>query len=190
MKLIIGLGNPDKKYQDTWHNVGFLLVDQISQLSDRSFPEFKNNKKFKSEITETNQIDEKIILAKPQTFMNNSGQAVKALVNFYKVKPADLWVIHDDIDLPLGKIRISHNSSAAGHKGVQSIIDQLGSQEFIRFRLGIQSEKQGKVTTEDYVLQKIDSSGKIIVNETLQKALAAVQLALMEGVSAAMNQFN
>lgn len=190
MKLIVGLGNPGKKYQDTWHNAGFLAVDEIQSLEDKNFSKFKTNKKFKSEITQASPIKEKIILAKPRTFMNNSGQAVKALVKFYKIKPQDLWVIHDDIDLPLAKIRISQNASAAGHKGIQSIINHLGTQQFVRFRIGIGSEEQGQIPTEEYVLQKIDKESRITIDESIKKIIAAIELALLEGIPEAMNQFN
>jgi len=186
MKLIIGLGNPGKKYEQTWHNVGFLAVEKIKK--DKEFPEFKDSKKFKAEICEETEIKEKIILAKPTTFMNNSGQAAKALIKFYKIEPQDLWVVHDDIDLPIGKIRISQNASAAGHKGVQSIIEELGTQGFVRFRIGIQPENPGRVPTEKYVLQKIDEADKI--NQSLNNTATAIDLALMNGVSEAMNEFN
>lgn len=190
MKLIIGLGNPGKKYDQTWHNVGFLTIDQIQVNKPEEFLKLKNSRKHKAEICEGTSPEEKIILIKPQTFMNNSGQAVKSLARFYKIKPHDLWVIHDDIDLPLGKIRISQNSSAAGHKGVQSIIEELGTQEFIRFRIGIQPTTPIKVTTEKYVLQKIDKAGKVIIDEVMGKVLAAIEVTLAQGVTEAMNEFN
>ncbi len=188
MKLIIGLGNPGKKYQQTWHNVGFLALDEIQK--SKGFLKFKNNKKIKAEIVESNLPEEKIILAKPQTFMNNSGQTVKTLAKFYKVKPTEVWIIHDDIDLPLGEIRISQNASSGGHKGVQSIINEIGTQQFVRFRIGIKSEKQGQTPTENYVLQKINKTDNIIITESIKKVNAAVDLALMEGIPEAMNQYN
>ncbi|MFA6254998.1 MAG: aminoacyl-tRNA hydrolase [Patescibacteria group bacterium] len=190
MKLIVGLGNPGKKYETTWHNVGFLVIDLLKTKQAGEFLSCNKSKKFKAEICENNSPEEKIILAKPQTFMNNSGQAVKAIGRFYKIKPENLWVIHDDIDLPLGKIRISQNASAAGHKGVQSIIDEVGTQEFIRFRLGIQPITPLKMPTEKYVLQKIDSESKVIIDEVIEKVLAALEIALAQGVTEAMNEFN
>ena len=190
MKLIIGLGNPSKKYDETWHNVGFMTVDQIQTSKPEEFLKCKNSKKHKAEICEGTSPEEKIILAKPQTFMNLSGQAVKSLKNFYKIKPHDLWVVHDDIDLPLGKIRISQNSSAAGHKGIQSIIDEIGTQEFVRFRLGIQPTTPMKIPTEKYVLQKIKKEDKIIIDETIQTVLTVIEVGLAEGITEAMNEFN
>ncbi len=190
MKLIVGLGNPGKKYDQAWHNAGFMAIDQIQLDQPDEFLKFKNSLKFKAQICEGNNPEEKIILAKPQTFMNRSGQAVKALVKFYKIKPQDLFVIHDDIDLPLGKIRISQNASAAGHKGVQSIIDELGTQEFIRFRLGIKQEQKIQIPAEKYVLQKIDKESKLIIDEVIKKILIALEIALAEGATEAMNEFN
>ncbi len=188
MQIIVGLGNPGKEYAQTWHNVGWLALDEFKKT--REFSDFVNNKKFKAEIAEEKQPGEKIILVKPQTFMNNSGQSIKTIFNFYKIKPESLWIIHDDIDLPLGKIRISHDASAAGHKGVQSIIDQLGTQEFIRFRIGIKSEDKQNIPTEDYVLQKINPNDKNIVDESIQKIISAIELTILQGVTEAMNEFN
>ena len=190
MKLIIGLGNPGKKYEETWHNLGFLVIDQLEAKSAGEFLKCKNSKKHQAQIYENNSPEEKIILAKPQIFMNNSGQAVKSLVSFYKIKPRDLWVIHDDIDLPLGKIRISRNSSAAGHKGIQSIINELGSQEFVRFRIGVQPTTPMKVPTEKYVLQKINRADKMIIDKTTKTVLTAIEVTLAEGITEAMNEFN
>jgi PTH1 family peptidyl-tRNA hydrolase len=190
MKLIVGLGNPGKEYEQTWHNVGFMVLDQFSQKEAGRFLACKNGKKFKSELCEDNNEVEKIILAKPQTFMNESGQSVKLLANFYKIKTGDIWIIHDDIDLPLGEIRISHNASAAGHKGVQSIIDRLASQEFARFRLGIKPNGPQLLPTEKYVLQKISQKDKIILDQVIIRILSALEIALTDGISEAMNEFN
>ncbi len=190
MKLIVGLGNYGKKYEDTWHNAGFVAIDEFFRQQTGDFKPWKNSAKFKAEISEGARVEEKMILAKPQTYMNNSGQAVKALAYFYKVDPADIWIIHDDIDLPLGTLRISHNASAAGHRGVQSIIDELGGQHFVRFRLGIRPAADQPIPTEAYVLQKMDKEGKLILAEAIKEALAAIELSLLAGVSQAMNEFN
>ncbi|NUM25716.1 MAG: aminoacyl-tRNA hydrolase [Candidatus Buchananbacteria bacterium] len=190
MKLIVGLGNPGSEYQNTWHNLGFIVVDQVKQKYAQSDLGFKVQKKFKAEVCEVANADEKIILAKPTTFMNNSGAAVKALATFYKINPADIWIIHDEIDLPLGKIRISHNASAGGHKGVQSIIDEIGSQAFVRFRVGIRPNEPTKIPTEKYVLQKIDQTSKLTLEENLQTVLSAIEVGLATGIAEAMNEFN
>jgi len=190
MRLIVGLGNPEKKYENTWHNIGFIIIDEIQKAKCDEFVKFKNSKKYKAEICEGISPEKKIILAKPQTYMNNSGQAIKSMMSFYKIETKNLWVIHDDIDLPIGKIRISQNASAGGHKGVQSIIEELGTQEFIRFRLGIQKEPPVDIPSEKYVLQKIDSNSKVALDEMIQTTLSALEIADLQGISEAMNEFN
>ena len=188
MKLIIGLGNPGPTYARTWHNAGFLALDALNrQLAGGPF---KEKKKFEAQLTEVSRSAEKLILTKPQTFMNQSGRAVGVLMRFYRLTPADLWVIHDDIDLPLGSLRISVGASAAGHRGVQSIIAAIGSQEFTRFRIGIQSKKPRKVPTEAYVLKKISLTGTVKLRQAIGETAAAIELALTEDIAAAMNRFN
>jgi len=135
MKLIIGLGNPGKEYEKTRHNAGFLAVDKI--IENFQFSIFNFQLKFNAEISQGIINNEKVISVKPQTFMNGSGQAVKAIADYYKIKPEDIIVIHDDLDIPLGKYKISKGKSSAGHKGVQSIIDLLGTKNFTRIRIGI-----------------------------------------------------
>src|SRR3989344_2456920 len=156
MKLIVGLGNPGTKYKDTWHNIGFITVDLMQKKHLTEFPKFKKSAKLAAEVSQEVISKDKIVLAKPQTYMNKSGEAISAIARFYKIKPADVWVIHDDIDLPFGKIRISKNSSSAGHNGIKSVIEGLGTQEFVRFRIGIGPEEDLKIPTDKYVLQKID----------------------------------
>lgn len=188
MKLIVGLGNPGLKYQKTWHNLGFILTDGLKKKHD--FSDFKKSEKFKAVIAEGKIGKEKIILAKPLTFMNSSGQAVQLLVNFYKLKPEDVWVAHDEIDLPLGKIRISQNASAAGHNGIKSIIDSLNSKNFIRLRIGIKAEDIGKTPINKYVLQKINRHSIMPANQALATATKAIEAGLADGITAAMNKFN
>lgn len=176
MLLIIGLGNPGKKYEKTRHNVGFMVLDKLR--ADLELGSWAVNKKYRAEVTEGKIGKEKILLVKPQTFMNNSGQAVATAVKFYKIKPADIWVIHDDLDLPLGKIKIQRNRSAAGHHGVQSIIDALGTQDFVRFRVGIAPAKPTKKSGADFVLSKFSPTEAIILSKTLTNAVEAIKLAL------------
>ena len=156
MNILIGLGNPEKKYELTRHNAGFMLLDKIQKTLD--FPDFEFNKKFNAEISKNNLEEKEILLAKPQTYMNLSGTAVKAILDFYKLSPNDIIVIHDDIDIPLGKYKIATDSSSAGHNGVQNIIDQLGTQKFRRIRIGIGQEKEGalvcRLGVHDFVLEK------------------------------------
>lgn len=170
MKFIIGLGNPGKKYIKTRHNIGFRIVDQFAK--ENNFPQFKLSKKFNSLISE----DKKTILAKPQTFMNNSGQAIKSLAVFYK--SSDFVVVHDDIDLPLGKIKIVKNRGSAGHKGVESIIKELGNKNFVRIRIGIQPQKGKPKTTEKFVLQKFNPEEE---NSIIKESIKALEGIIKEG---------
>ena len=177
MKLIIGLGNPGKKYENTRHNVGFLAIDKIVEsYKVHKVIKFSFEKKFDAEIGKLKLGSEDIILVKPQTFMNLSGKAVKKIVDFYKVNPEkDLVVIYDDIDIPIGKTRIRSDGSAAGHKGLQSIIDELGTDRFMRIRIGIgrpASPAGGPgnelVKVEDWVLQKLPSVEKDILFNVIE----------------------
>ena len=167
--IIIGLGNPGKKYLNTRHNVGFEVIDQFAKES--KFPEFKLAKKFNALVSK----EKETILAKPQTFMNNSGQSVKALFSFYK--PKELIIIHDDIDLPLGKIRVSKNRGSAGHKGVESIIKELGTKDFTRIRIGIQPEKDIPQNVERFVLQKFKKQEKELIKSAVQQAISELKKA-------------
>lgn len=176
MIIIAGLGNPGEKYKRTRHNIGFRIVDKFGKRN--SFPEFKLFKKFDSLISERVFADKKIILAKPQTFMNESGKAVKSLINFYKIKSSDLIIVHDDIDLPLGKIKISISKGSAGHKGVESIIREIGNKNFIRFRIGIQPEKGKPKNTEKFVLQKFFKEEEIIIKKVIEKTIEAIEVSI------------
>lgn len=155
MKIIVGLGNPGREYEKTRHNVGFMALDYLR----KGFEGISSCSKFNAEIYEAH-IDknsggtEKVLLVYPQTFMNNSGEAVKAIMDFYKVEPSNLLVVHDEVDLPLGTIKTTTNSSSAGHNGVQSVIDHLGTQDFARIRIGVESrENKTQPPTESFVLQ-------------------------------------
>lgn len=190
MKLIIGLGNPSKKYETTRHNAGAMAVAEFMRVNTPPFAKFKLNKKFNALVAKGELNEEEIILALPQTFMNNSGEAVKAIASYYKLEPEDIWVAYDDIDLPLGKIRISRNGSAAGHKGTQSIIDQLKSKNFVRFRLGIANSLKAKIATPKFVLQNFSKEEKNILNASVKKIVEAMELTLKFGAEKAMNKFN
>ncbi|HAR99745.1 MAG TPA: aminoacyl-tRNA hydrolase [Candidatus Moranbacteria bacterium] len=155
MKLLVGLGNPGDQYEETRHNAGFIVLDEIQK--ELSFPEFQLNKKFEAEISEGNVDGEKIILIKPQTFMNLSGKSVASIMTFYKIPIEDLIVLHDDLDIKLGEFKISIDSSAAGHNGVTSIFETLGTQKIKRVRIGIEgAEKklERQMSGSDFVLQK------------------------------------
>jgi len=184
MKIICGLGNPGKKFKMTRHNLGFLVLDFFAKKE--KFPKFKLEKKFQAKISKKGEI----LLVKPQTFMNNSGKALKFLIANLRLKIEDLIVIHDDIDLPLGKIKIVKNRGAAGHKGVESIIKELGTKNFIRFRIGIQPKIGKPKNVEKFVLQKFNKEEKKILKEVIKKAVEAIEVALIEGIEKAMNKYN
>ena len=157
MKIIIGLGNPGKEYKTTRHNAGFLCADFLRK--ELGFASFVGNQKMSADISRGVLNDEKILIAKPQTFMNRSGAAVSALIKFYKLSVSDIVVIHDDLDITLGKFKISASSRSAGHNGIQNIIDTLGTKNFLRVRLGIGGQVQlgsgliGHIDASDFVLQ-------------------------------------
>jgi len=156
--------------------------------------------KLKALISEGIFNNEKILLAKPQTFMNLSGQAVKALSTYYKINPQNIWIIHDDIDLPLGKIKISQNISSAGHKGVQSIIDSLGTKDFVRFRVGIKqiANRKSQIAKlqlktknlERFVLERFTKEEEKRISQIIKKTTNALLVALEDGVEKVMNEYN
>ena len=177
MTIIVGLGNPGAQYELTRHNFGFRVLDLLG-----------NGEKWETKyLSQFLKLDD-VILAKPQTFMNNSGEAVKEILKFYP--NSELIVIHDDLDFPLGSIRIQKNASAAGHNGVKSLIEQIGTQDFIRIRLGIDAPSRGQIPGEDFVLQKFTAEEKSIVNEVLEKAKAAIETLQTDGLDIAQSRFN
>ena len=181
MKLIAGLGNPGDQYQDTRHNFGFMALDYFQ--AEAGFSSWQE--KFQALVSEGSANGEKIILAKPQTFMNLSGQTVRALTDFYKIAPTDILVVHDDIDLPLGTLRLAQNAGPAGHKGVKSVIESLGTQNFTRLRLGIKSPEtksfsfwglfKKSLPAEKFVLQNFSRAEEPVVKETTKKAGEAIR---------------
>jgi len=175
MKLIVGLGNPGEKYKKTRHNLGFLMVNYLA-----AGDEWKENKKANCLYIKKQIGLEEIELIKPLTFMNNSGKAVNYIQKKHRLKPEDIIIIHDDIDLPLGEIKIQKDRGSAGHKGVQSIINQLGSKDFIRIRLGIKSmnNEQRTVNSEKFVLEKFTAQEEKIVQEIIEKAADVVTAAI------------
>lgn len=188
MTLIIGLGNPGKKYTRTRHNLGFRVLDEFRKTM--LFAGFKLSKKFNSLLSEGEAACRKIILAKPQTFMNNSGEAVKNLIIDNQLLITNLIVVHDDLDLALGKIRICQARGSAGHKGVKSIIRELGTKDFTRFRIGIQPKKGKPNNAEKFVLQKFTEEEEKSVKQVVKKTCHALKVALEEGIKKAMSEFN
>jgi len=191
MKLIIGLGNPGKEYEHTRHNVGFQCVDRIRAAF--GFPQFQLQKKFHSLVSEGNWHGEKILLVKPETFMNVSGKAVSALAHFYQIAPKDLWVIYDDVDLPLGNIRVRPNGSAGSHNGMKSIIASLGFQNFPRIRIGVESRGISAPTQQDiasFVLTPFIKKEKPKAEKAIGAAAEAFERALKHGIEKAMEKYN
>lgn len=170
VKMIVGLGNPGSKYNDTKHNIGFMAVDIIVKKLDVNFTEDKN---FKAEIGSDFINGEKIYFIKPTTFMNNSGIAVKALLTYYNISIKDMIIIYDDLDMEVGKIRFRQKGSAGGHNGIKSIIAHLGTQEFDRIKVGI-GRPNGRMTVINHVLGKFDKNDEIMISNTLDKVDNAV----------------
>lgn len=171
VKMIVGLGNPGSKYNDTKHNIGFMAIDRIVKNLDVNFTEDKN---FKAEIGSDFINGEKIYFIKPTTFMNNSGIAVKALLTYYNISIKDMIIIYDDLDMEVGKIRFRQKGSAGGHNGIKSIIAHLGTQEFDRIKVGI-GRPNGRMTVINHVLGKFDKNDEIMISNTLDKVDNAVK---------------
>lgn len=169
-KLIVGLGNPGSKYENTRHNVGFMSVDTIVNRCQLTFTD---NKTFKAEIASGFINGEKVYFVKPTTFMNNSGVAVKALLTYFNIPTEDLIVIYDDLDMSVGKLRFRQKGSAGGHNGIKSIIAHLGTQTFDRVKIGIGRPKEG-MTVINHVLGKFSSDERITIDNTLEKVDNAV----------------
>jgi len=187
-KLIVGLGNPGKEYADTRHNAGFRLVELFHASHDQNFGGW--SKKFEAKISEGRLLRYKVILLLPQTFMNESGRAVGAAADFWKTAAKDTIIVYDDLDLPLGTVRVREQGSAGGHKGVDSMLKRLGTQKIARVRLGIGTERAARVPAEDYVLEKFSPAEKEILKDVLSRGGAALEMMLTEGTAAAMNKFN
>ena len=188
MKLIIGLGNPGKDYEKTRHNAGFMAVDRLAEANN--FSDFKKEDKFKSLLSEGEIAGEKVLLAKPLTFMNLSGQAVQALVSYYKVDLKGLVVLYDDVEIPLGSIRLRPTGTAGGQKGMASIIQELGTTDVQRIKIGIKPEKPFPGELSDFVLGRFTADEKIQLDEVLDKISSVIELILKEGIEAGMNRFN
>lgn len=183
--LIIGLGNPGRQYRGNRHNIGFMLMDRLAERLDTSFSRLES----KALVTKSDFNGNKILLAKPQTYMNLSGQAVGALVKFYKIPLERIMVAYDEVDLPFGSIRLRPEGGSAGHKGMQSIIDRLGTKEFPRLRLGV-GRPPGRGGAAAYVLRDFSNDEKEQLKIILEEAADAVFEFVSEGLDAAMNKYN
>ena len=185
MKLIVGLGNPGKQYKDTRHNVGFMFVDNIV---NKLGLKFSLDKALKCEILQTNINGEKVIFIKPMTYMNLSGDSVYLVANYYKIAIEDILVIYDDLDLETGKIRIRPNGSSGGHKGIQSIINNLGTKDIKRVRIGIDKVSSDK--TIDYVIGIFSKQDREIIDISIEKAIDILNDFLKLPFEQVMSRYN
>ena len=183
--LIVGLGNPGRQYKENRHNIGFMLVDRLAARLGLAFSRLES----RALVTKGEHQGKRLILAKPQTFMNLSGQAVAGLLRFYKVPLEHLLVAYDDVDLPLGTLRLRPAGGAGGQKGMLSVIERLGTQDFPRLRLGI-DPPPGRMDAAAYVLQDFSRAQAEFLPEILDRAVDAVLVFVEEGLPAAMNRYN
>ncbi len=196
MKLIVGLGNPGDKFKDTRHNIGFMVVDKLARELPMTAVSWKEDGERKVLVARAGDV----VLAKPLTFMNNSGLAVGALIRFYKLSPEDLWVVHDDIDLPLGKIRIRQSGGTGGHHGIESIMASLKTDKFVRFRLGIGRGREMPAAEREknlhhrsviqFVLSRFTRHEAGDMKNLVKHGSEAVRIALLDGLDKAHNRFH
>lgn len=185
MKLVVGLGNPGKQYEKTKHNIGFMVVDAIAD----SVPHTPWREKQRAEVCSITVAGEKVLLVKPQTFMNVSGESVGPLMRYYKIDPSDVYCIYDDMDLPVGKLRIRPNGSSGGHNGIKSLISHLGTENFPRFRVGI-GRPLPQWSVIDHVLAPFSEESQEKVQKGIKDTVKAVLGTLEVGIDKGMNQFN
>lgn len=186
MYVIAGLGNPGKKYENTRHNMGFITVDQLAEKHDIKVDKLK----FKALVGEGRIAGQKVLLVKPQTYMNLSGESVKGLLDYYKIdEESELIVIYDDISLDVGQLRIRKKGSAGGHNGIKNIISHLGTDVFQRIKVGV-GDKPKEYDLADYVLGHFSKAEKEVMEDGYMRAIEAVELILQGETDMAMNQFN
>lgn len=200
MKLIVGLGNPGEKYENTRHNAGFLALDAlIKEFEPVEKTSWEHDKRGKVDTKDVVFKGKKFTLAKPHTFMNDSGTAVAYLMQYYKIKPEEITVIYDDLDLPLGKLRVRFGGAAGGHKGVESIISHMGTDKFLRIRMGIGhphhhegklQEGKSHIAVEDYVLQHFAANEKSKMRHMIKQVLKDVRIIVEHGIDLYMSKYN
>jgi PTH1 family peptidyl-tRNA hydrolase len=190
MKLIVGLGNPGKQYEKTRHNAGFMAVDALAKAHGISDAQWRKHHKANALVVELLLGGVKHLLAKPQTFMNDSGDAVQALLAFHKIDTANLIVAHDELDFPFGVSRITAEASAGGHNGVASIIERIGTKAFTRLRIGVNSDKRGKIPTEKFVLLPFSLFERLKLRSHLTQASDALECLISKNAQECMNKFN
>jgi PTH1 family peptidyl-tRNA hydrolase len=185
MILVAGLGNPGREYSSSRHNVGFIVIDELAKRLGVSL----KKKGFKGHYTQASIEEKKLLLLKPDTYMNRSGEALSDIVEFFKIPTKDIIVVYDEMDLPLGNIKVKVGGGSAGHKGIRSIINSLGSSEFIRVRVGIGKPVQ-RSEAIDHVLSEFEKEEKKLVNDAINRAQDAVLEIALRGAESAMNKFN
>lgn len=174
MIVIVGLGNPGKEYEKTRHNAGFLCLDYLQ--TSWHFPQFHLDRNYQAEVTKAKCLDHDVLLVKPQTFMNLSGQTVQAIQQFYKLPSEKFWIVYDELDLPVGKLRIRQEGSSAGHNGIKSIIAALGTDKFYRFRIGVQPESfDPSREKQSVVLSRFNSTEEEKLFATFEEANTQIQ---------------
>jgi len=186
MKAVFGLGNPGDRYENTRHNVGFLTVDALAALVGVTL----TKKKFSAKIGEIHISGERVFVAKPQTYMNISGQSVAQAARFFRLDSSDIIVVYDDMDLDFGKLRIRPEGGAGGHRGVKSIIDQLGAADFTRVRIGIGRPDRSGRDAVDHVLGSFSKNERENLDEIIGRAVDALRTIIASGINVAMNQYN
>lgn len=185
MKLIVGLGNPTKEYDGTRHNIGFMAIDALAREYNIAVDTLKHKALIGKGMIE----GQKVILAKPVTYMNLSGEAVRAIADYYKILPEDIVIIFDDTTLDVGRIRIRKKGSAGGHNGIKNIIAHLGTTEFPRIKIGIGAKRPGQ-DLADYVLARFPKEEKEVLRQVLEDVKKAVALMVWDDIEEAMNQYN
>ena len=182
--LVAGLGNPGREYERTRHNAGWMVVDELARRTDSSF-----RSKFNGRLSEARLGDERLALLKPETYMNESGRSIAAALRFFKVPPEDLLVVHDDVDLEPGRLQARLGGGLAGHNGLRSIVQALGTQEFLRLRIGVGRPGRGdRRPVADYVLSPFE--GEVDVDEVIARATDAAETIVRTGLEAAQARFN
>lgn len=185
MKLVVGLGNPGKQYESTKHNIGFMVIDAIADAVNHT--PWKEEQK--AEVCSFTVDGEKVLLVKPQTFMNLSGESIGPLMRYYKITPDDVYCIYDDMDLPVGKLRIRPNGSSGGHNGIKSLIAHIGTEKFPRFRVGI-GRPLPQWTVIDHVMAPFPGESKEKVEKGIKDTVKAVLGTLEVGIDKGMNLYN
>ncbi len=186
MKIIVGLGNPTDKYKGTRHNIGYMAIDKIAEANKITI----NQHKHKAMVGSGFIGAERVLLMKPLTYMNLSGESVRAAADFYKIEVEDILIIYDDISLEPGKLRIRKKGSAGGHNGIKSIIAHMGGDTFPRIRVGIGGERHPGMDLADYVLGHFDKEEMVVIDGALENAAKAAELIMADDMDAAMNQYN